>query len=348
MKRTGYLGTSLLLLIALVVLALPGFAQEKPKQAKTKPEYDAYIAFYSEKDPVKKAALGEKFIADFKESDYITDAYMGTITSYTAAKNWAKVIETAEKAVALPAADNKLKGTAYINAMAAAQNTNDIDKVVMYGEKVLTVNPDDLNALVTLSQVIPLKLPSDEAGKKAGLDKAEGYANKALAGVQGMGAKADAATKAQLTPIEGSLYATKGLIAYNRLDYNKSITDYDEAVKRTPKDDLAHFYLALDYQALGVQAFKDYKTALDKENDLKAKKAEQPLIDEAAAARSGLEDEIKKFQDKAIDEFAIATALGGPYSAQAKDALTKMWSTKNGNTDGLDAFINQKKQQVSQ
>src|ERR1041385_5518678 len=183
MRRTGYLGTSLLLLFALVVLSLPGFAQDKPKQAKTKPEYDAYIAFYSEKDPVKKAALGEKFIADFKESDYITDAYMGVITSYTAAKNWAKVIEAAEKAVALPGADNKLKGTAYINAMAAAQNMNDVEKTVSYGENVLTINPDDLNAMLTLSQVIPVKLPNDEAGKKAALDKAEGYANKALSGV---------------------------------------------------------------------------------------------------------------------------------------------------------------------
>jgi hypothetical protein len=348
MKRTGHLGTSLLLLFALVVLALPGFAQDKPKQAKTRPEYDAYILFYNEKDPVKKAPLGEKFITDFKESDYLPDAYTGVITAYTAAKNWAKAIEAAEKAVALPGADNKLKGVAYINAMAAAQNLNEVDKVIGYGEKVLTINPDDLNALLTLSQVIPLKLPNDEAAKKAALDKADGYASKALAGVQGMAAKADAATKAQLTPIEGNLYATKGLIAYNRSDWNKSITEYDEAVKRTPKDDLAHFYLALDYQALGVQAFKDYKTALDQENDLKAKKAEQPLIDEAAAKRAGLEDEIKKFQDKAIDEFAIATALGGPYASQAKDALTKMWSTKNGDTNGLDAFIAQKKQQISQ
>src|SRR5438132_7567001 len=110
MKRTGYLGLSLFLLLALVVSALPGFgqdkSQDKPKQAKTRPEYDAYIAFYSEKDPVKKAPLGEKFIADFKESDYIPDAHMGIIGAYTAAKNWPKVIERAEKALAWSGADN--------------------------------------------------------------------------------------------------------------------------------------------------------------------------------------------------------------------------------------------------
>src|SRR3954469_4722902 len=64
MRRTGHLGLSLLLILV-VVSALPGYgqaAQAKQPQAKTQPEYNAYLALFNEKDPGKKAELAEKFI----------------------------------------------------------------------------------------------------------------------------------------------------------------------------------------------------------------------------------------------------------------------------------------------
>jgi tetratricopeptide (TPR) repeat protein len=343
MKRTCYLGISLFLLIAFAVSALPGFGQEKQPQAKTTQEYNAYLAFYQEKDPVKKAALGEKFITDFKESDFIPQSHSMIIGAYTASKNWAKTMEAADRAVTIPNADNKLKQYAYDNAMIAAQNVNDVGKVINYGDKALAIDPSDLNAMMIVSAAIPTKLPTDEPGKKAALDKAQDLASKALAGVAGLMAKADAATKAQLTQIEGSLHSTLGLVANNKGDYNKSIQEFEQVIQRVPKDDVAHFYLASDYQSLGVQATKDYTAALKAENDAKAAKAEQPTIDELAARRSGFEDDIRKYRDKAIEEYAITTAIGGQVAAQAKDMLTKLWMGKNDNTNGLEEFIASKK-----
>jgi tetratricopeptide (TPR) repeat protein len=342
MKRTGYLGISLFLLIAFAVSALPGFGQEKQPQAKTRPEYDAYLAFYQEKDPVKKAALGEKFITDFKESDFLPQSHMMIIGAYTASKNWAKTMESADRAVTIPNADNKLKQYAYDNAMIAAQNVNDVGKVISYGDKALAIDPNDLNAMMIVSGAIPTKLPTDEAGKKAALDKSQDLAAKALAGVGKMMATADAATKAQLTQIEATLHSTLGLVANNKGDYNKSIQEYEQAVQRVPKDDVSHFYMGSNYQSLGAQASKDYQTALKAENDAKAAKAEQPTIDELAARRAGFEDDIRKYRDKAIDEYAVATAIGGPVAPQAKDLLTKLWTSKNDNTNGLDEFIKSK------
>jgi tetratricopeptide (TPR) repeat protein len=347
MKRTGYLGISLSLLLALAVSALPGFSQDKQPQLKTKPEYDAYLAVYNEKDPVKKAELGEKFISEFKESEGIPNVYTMTIGAYTNAKNWAKVIDAADRAAALPQADNKLKGYAYGSAMIASQNMNNIDKVISYGEKVLMIDPNDLNAMITLSSVIPMKLPADEAGKKAALDKASDLATKALAGVGGMMSKADNQLKQQLVQIEGTLYANLGLVAYNRQDYNKSIQEYEQAIQRTPKDELAHYYLALDYQTLAAQASKEFTAAVEAENKAKASKADQPVIDELVAKRTGLADDVAKYRDKAIDEFAITVAIGGQVSSQARDALTKLWTVKNENTNGLEEFIAQKKQQLN-
>jgi tetratricopeptide (TPR) repeat protein len=352
MRRTGYLGISLLLVFALAASALPGFGQAAPAtqakqpQAKTQPEYTAYVAFFNEKDPVKKAALGEKFIVDFKETDFMSASYNQIITAYTQAQNWPKVIDAAERAANIPGADNRLKAFAYANAMVASQNLNKIDDVLKYGDKVLAIDPNDLNTMITLSAVIPSKLPSDEAGKKASLDKAQDLAKKALSGIQPLLAQAQGPQKAQITQIDSQLHATLGLIAYNRPDYTKSIEEYEQAIKTNLKDDVAHFYMALDYQALAGQASREYQDAVKKENDAKIAHADQPTIDELAAKRTGLENDVREKRDKAIDEYAIAAAIGGVVAQNAKDALEKLWQAKNDSLNGMNEFIQQKKSQL--
>src|ERR1700730_12089668 len=99
MRRTGYPGVSLLLILILAASALPGFsqapaAQAKAPQAKTQAEYDAYKALFDEKDRKKKGDGWEKFIASpaLKESDFILNPHRMIITAYAADKNWAKVI----------------------------------------------------------------------------------------------------------------------------------------------------------------------------------------------------------------------------------------------------------------
>ena len=82
------------------------------------------------------------------------------------------------------------------------------------------------------------------------------------------------------------------------------------------------------------------------ENEAKADRKEQPVIDELAARTAGLGEDTRKYRDKTIDEFAITVAIGGQLSAQAKDALTRHWIAKNDNTNGLDEFVAQKKEQL--
>ena len=350
MRRTGYLGLPLLL-IALMTPAAPGFAQaaaaqQKTPQFKTTQEYNGAMAVYNEKDPVKKAAAGETFIKEFATSEYIPTAHILIIRAYFAGNNWAKTMEAADRAVANPGVDligdghKGLKETAFESSMIAAQNTNNVEKVISYGEKLLAVNPNQLNAMITVSAAILTKLPTGAAEKTAALDKAEGLAKKALAGVDAMVASANAQTKGQLEQIQGNLHSTLGLVAYNRPDYMKSIQEYELAINKTPKDDLAHFYLALNYQALMVAASKEYTAAVDAENKAKKERAEQPVIDELSAKSSGLADDVRKHRDKAMDELAVSVKIAGPYAAQAKDALSKMWAAKNDNNmSGLQEFI---------
>src|SRR5215467_2847916 len=213
MRRTGYLGLFMLLILVLAVSALSGFgqaAQGKVLQAKTPAEYNAYLALYNEKDQAKKAELGEKFIVDFKESDYVANAYKMIITGYAASNNWAKVTDAADRAAAFPGADNGLKEYGYTQAMIAAQNQNSADKILSYGDKVLALNPASLQALLLVSGALPVKYPND----KAQLDRAADLAGKALAGIQPLLAKASPADKKELVPFEVGLHETLGLVAY--------------------------------------------------------------------------------------------------------------------------------------
>src|SRR5215831_8679811 len=133
MKRTGYLGMSLFLIAIVALAALPGFgqaAQGKTPQLRTQPEYNSYTACFNEKaDFAKKADLCEKFVNEFKDSDFLVNGYKMIIQSYLQTKNWQKVMDTADKLVALPAADSSTKEDAYYSAMAAAQNAGNIGKI---------------------------------------------------------------------------------------------------------------------------------------------------------------------------------------------------------------------------
>src|SRR5262245_28655160 len=97
MRRTLLAGSSLLLLLA---FAAPALAQSEV-------ENNAYRIFYGEQNAAKKAELGEKFLADFKESTYRTPILKTILTGYVQAQNWARIMDHAEKfSAGFPAADN--------------------------------------------------------------------------------------------------------------------------------------------------------------------------------------------------------------------------------------------------
>jgi tetratricopeptide (TPR) repeat protein len=344
MNRTVYLACSLLLTAA---LALPGFGQApaagqaKQPQAKTTAEYNAYNALYMEKDPKKKAELGEKFIVDFKDSDFILPSHRMIIGGYRDSGNWAKVLESADRAASLPGADASLKGFAYGTAMQAAQQSNNFEKIVEYGEKVLTIEPNDPNALLTLSSLIPERLPPDEPAKTAALDKATNYANKANTVIQQLASKLSPQQKGD---IEGQIHSTLGFIALNKQDYPKSVAEYEIALKTVPKDAVAHFRLGLAYQYLAAAASKATVEAINAENTAKSARAPQPELDELAAKRQFIQDDFTMKRDRAIDELATAVAIGGVVAQPAKQALDTLWKGKNNDSlQGLDEFIQTKK-----
>lgn len=353
MKKIGYLGLSFLLIL---VLGAATMAQTQAPQLKTRPEYDAYTAAFNEKNPGKKAELAEKFLTDFKDSDltFRAQALSWMVQGYAQSGNAAKAMDTASKLDQLvPNAPASTKASIYSQAMLAAQQSNNTDKVVEFGQKVLTIAPNDANTLITLSSIIPERLPQDEPKKKAALDQAEQYAKQAQAEVGKIfgGAKPDGMSDAdwakEKANIEGQIHSTLGFIQLNRQDYGKAAEQYETALKSTPKDGVAHFRLGLAYQYQANALSKTVLDAYKAENDAKAARADKPLIDELAAKREAVEKDLRDKRDQAINELATAVALGGVVAQPAREQLERLYKLKNNDSlEGLDQLINSKKSQL--
>jgi len=346
MRRTGYLGLCLVLILA---IAIPSLAQLQAD--------DAYRVFYNEQNPQKKLELGEKFLNDFKDSQYRPPVFQTVLNLYVQTQSWPKLIDAVDKfPTAFPNADAKLKIIAYDRGLTAAQQAGNVDKILDYGNKLLAADPTSLNAQFMVATTIPLKLPADENGKKAAMDKALDLSTKALASVQQTFSQPKPPTipepqwKALKAEYEDQLHSTIALVYFNRSDLPKATEEYQTVLKSNPKDGPAHFYMGMIYRAQSAAASKEYQTTLDAENNAKrAQPVDQPLVDELAAKRQGLEGEIREKRDKAIDELAIAVAIGGPAGQQARPVLDALYKSKNNDSlDGLDQLIAQKKGQIGQ
>ncbi|MBI4474212.1 MAG: hypothetical protein HY646_16190 [Acidobacteria bacterium] len=336
MKTTSRMALSVLLLLA---LALPGLAQGEV-------ENSAYRTYYGEQNAQKKIELGEKFLTDFKESTYRAPVLQGILNLYVQGQNWAKVMEHGDKLPAeLPNADAKIKTTVYTLAMGAAQAANNANKTIEFGDKVLAADPNDLQAQVIVSTTIPVAMPQDKAAN----DKAIGLATKALAGVAQYFSAAkpanltDAQWRQARAEYDEQLHSTLGLIYFSRVDYAKSIEEYSAVSKSNPKDGVARYYIGLAFRNQAADVSKATVDAIDALNAAKKAKAPQPEIDELDAKRLGLQEEFQKKRDTALDELAAAVAIGGPVTAQARDALEKLYTSKNDSLQGLDQLIAQKK-----
>ena len=346
MRPSGYLTICLFLVVILAVFTLPVFAQArqaKAPQIKTQPEFDAYNACFKEKDLAKKADLCEKFVDDFKDSELLVDGYKLILQSYSQSHNWKLLMDAADRAVALQGADSNLKSYAYERAMIAAQNSNDRDKCVTYGDKVLAIDADNLNVLLTVSTIIAQQYASDATQ----LQRAGDMARKALLMVASRMDKAAPQEKPQFVLVDGTLHETLGLVSYHQKDYRKSIQEFQSAVKDNVKDDGSHFYMAYDYINLIVQASQENRRRSSQNKMRKLlRQISQPLMSLVGAKRPSFEDDIRKYRNTMIDELAIAVAINGPYAVQAKRELTKQWTAKNKSAAGLDEFVNQKKTQI--
>jgi hypothetical protein len=341
MKKTACLGFSLLLIWA---LAIPGFAQTPAPAAVT----NLYRAWFDEKDPAKKTAFAEQFITNedpaFKASQYLAYLYQQVYSDYVKAQNWTKVMDLADKLPTLvPNADNNLKTYVFTQTMAVANQNNNAAKTVEYGDKLLGIDPANLNALMFVPTAILSSLPAADPEKAAALTKAQDYAKKMLAAPKPMGVG-----DADWAAIQGQARFTVGFAHLAKSAYADAITELQEAVKLNKKDDQSHYNLGLAYNGLLPDAQRQVIAAYDEENAAKTALKPQAEIDVIAAKRATLETDFRARRDLAIDAFARAVALAGPTAAPARTQFERLYKQKNAEAtaEEMNSFIAAKKAEL--
>jgi tetratricopeptide (TPR) repeat protein len=182
-------------LSGLMLAAASMWAQKQP-QMKSQKEVDAFMAIQNAADPDSRIAAVEKFLVGFADTDF--------------------------KALAL-----------YI-ATVSAQQKNDYEKIMLYGERTLEADPKNYATMLILAGAIAQRTREHDLDKEEKLSRAEKLAKEA-------GELAKVATKPnpQLTDeqwaeakkdFDAQSHESLGIVAMGRKKYDVAITELKAAI----------------------------------------------------------------------------------------------------------------------
>jgi tetratricopeptide (TPR) repeat protein len=129
--------------------------------------------------------------------------------------------------------------------MKAYRELQKFSKAINAGEEALQRNPDDVDTLLTLANMIPHDANGADGSDHA-LDKAESYAQQAIKLISSL--KADRSVplrswKTFMATMEASAHSAFGLIALKRGSYSKSIAEFEVCTRLNPVADGTDYYL---------------------------------------------------------------------------------------------------------
>jgi len=212
--------------------AAPAAQGKRPPAAKTQPEYTAYQAVVAITDPAAQEKAADDFATKFPDSE--------------------------------------LRVVAYKSVMHAYQQSNSADKMLESAHKVLSLDADDPEALLGVSQVLAERTRETDLDKDQRLAEAKKDAERALVTVD-----TDVATAGQpqdrVDAYKGFLrsdaYAILGTIEFNNKAWANAETDFRKSIDALPQnvDPIAVFRLsvALDMQDKIPEALKYANQAVD-------------------------------------------------------------------------------------
>jgi len=335
MKKLGYAGLSTVLCLA---FALPGLAQQPSTEQACNGKYGTYYAKQGD------LALFDAFVNDAacKDNQYRNGAFSLLLKSYMDSKNWKGAMDLAnryEKDV--PTAPKESKVYFLGQAMTAAAQAGDAAKVIEFGDKVIAIDPDNLNALLIVATTIPLNVPTDPAAMEKALAKALEYAKKLVA----MTKPAQIEEKTWQTAVIGPAHGVIGFVYFQKAQYDDAEKEFDQTVKINPKDQLAWYRYGLAATKLTVAAQAGITPAYEEVNK---NLTPGPERDAAVAKRDAIVKDVEDKGDKAIEILISAVALPDPAIANAARAtLESLYKPKhNGTTEGLNELIEKRKAEL--
>jgi tetratricopeptide (TPR) repeat protein len=187
----------------------------------------------------------------------------------------------------------------YQNIMRSAQESENLPKVLEYGEKALAKSPNDPFSLITVSNVLSRRVPADEKEAEQALKKAEEVSKRAVnVMTQLVNQNAAALSPTQKAAYLGGVNISLGLVYFNQKKYEDAQKSFQTTLSVDPKD-------AEAYMLLGMSLANQ----------------RPPKVAEA------------------LDNLAKSVFLKGPTEAQARQSLTTIYQVDKKSLDGLDQFI---------
>jgi tetratricopeptide (TPR) repeat protein len=151
--------------------------------------------------------------------------------------------------------DSNLKGIVYQRLMLAYQEMGDYQALIDCGEKALKVQPENLNTLLTLADVIPNGVSGSGADDSFRLDRAEQYARQVFEGIERI--KLPRSMPLQLwqtlsSEMEASAHEALGHVASKRGHWQEAIAEFEKAIGKNPSPRGRQFYrLGVAYMLAG-------------------------------------------------------------------------------------------------
>jgi tetratricopeptide (TPR) repeat protein len=152
--------------------AQPAAQGKRPPAAKTQPEYTAYQAVVAITDPAAQDKAADDFAAKFPDSELRVVAYKSVMHTYQQANNADKMMEAARKVLSLDPDDPEaLLGVSQV--MAERTRDTDIDK----DQRIAEARKDAERALVTVDTDVPTAgQPQDRVDAYKGFLRSDAYA----------------------------------------------------------------------------------------------------------------------------------------------------------------------------
>jgi len=145
----------------------------------------------------------------------------------------------------------------YKNTMRSYQNANNPEKIEATGRKVISIDPDDPEALVSVAEIIAEKTRDTDIDKDQRYAEGIKLAQKSLQTIDTDVSVPGGATQQQVDAYKASLrsraYSAIGSIEYNQNNFVAAQGDFQKAIDAVPNDpyalDVLHLALSIDKQA---------------------------------------------------------------------------------------------------
>lgn len=207
-------------------------APKRAPQAKSKPEFDAYVALVGLKDPAATEKAADDFVTKFPDSE--------------------------------------LKSAVYQRAMVVYQQAGNDDKTIDLGRKSLTYNPDDPGVLVALADTLVQRTRETDLDKDERLAEATKFAQHSLDTIGDFPAPPNMPAE-QVVEVKNDLrsaaYAAIGAAAYTNKKYADAETNFRQALDLTKANPDPTTMLRL---TLSLDKQNKYAEGLDEANKILA------------------------------------------------------------------------------